>query len=157
MTEITWSIQSKSLSDLKDHPKNPRQLSKHDAEHLKISLSKFGLADKPIINTDGTIIGGHQRKRILKELGYKQIDCLIPSRTLTQEEVDEFNIRLNKNSGEWDWDVLANEWDPEPLIQWGFTENDLTGCPSITDIEPDQPFEEKKKKEKTCPNCGHNF
>lgn len=155
--EITWSIEIKSLADLTDHPKNPRQLSKLDAEHLKVSLCKFGLADKPIINTDGMIIGGHQRTRMLAELGFDEIECLVPSRTLTKEEVDEFNIRLNKNSGEWDFDILANEWDPENLIEWGFTEKELIEYPSIDTIEPDEPFEEKKKKEKTCPNCGHNF
>lgn len=137
---IQWRLEKRSLSQLKDHPKNPRKLSKHDAEQLKTSLDKFGVADKPIINTDGTLIGGHQRKRVLKQLGYEEIECWVPDRTLSEEEIDEFNIRLNRNLGEWNWDILANEWDEALLLASGFEEAELVGPKSST--------EEKKKKPK---------
>jgi len=119
--KITWSLENRKLSDLKDNPKNPRQLSSHDAEHLQISLEKFGLIDKLIINSDGTIIGGHQRKKILKKMGLKSIEVWVPSRELNQKEVDELNIRLNRNTGEWDFDILANQWELPALIEYGFT------------------------------------
>lgn len=124
---IQWKTEIRHIKGLKQHPKNPRQLSKDQHKHLKTSLEKFGIADKPIVNTDGTIIGGHQRLKVLKELGHKEIEVLVPSRTLSSEEVDEMNIRLNKNTGEWDFDVLANEWEVNDLIEWGFTEEELTG------------------------------
>lgn len=124
---IEWTTEIRSIKGLKKHPKNPRQLTKEQHAHLKTSLEKFGLADKPIINVDGTIIGGHQRLKVLKELGHKDIEVLVPNRELTSDEVDEMNIRLNKNTGEWDFDVLANEWDVNDLVEWGFTEADLTG------------------------------
>lgn len=124
---IQWTTELRKIKGLKPHPKNPRILTKDQHRHLKTSVEKFGLADKPIINTDGTIIGGHQRLKILKELGHKEIEVLVPNRELTQEEVDEFCIRLNKNTGEWDFDILANEWEVNDLIDWGFTEQDLTG------------------------------
>lgn len=117
---LTWSIETRQIKDLKDHPRNPRKLSKEDAEGLKESIQKFGIIDKPIITKEGLIIGGHQRKRILKEIGLKEVECWIPSRDLTDKEIDELNIRLNRNTGEWDWDKLANEWEVTDLLDWGF-------------------------------------
>ena len=146
---ITWKIETRTLSALKDHPRNPRQLSKHDAEHLTRSIEKFGITDKPIINTDGTIIGGHQRKKILKKLGYKEIECWVPERELDSDEVDELNIRLNRNTGEWDWDILANEWEMENLVNSGFTVEQFTG----SEVKPEDE-DKPKKKVKTCPHCG---
>ena len=130
---ISWKLESKKLSELKSHPKNPRQLSKEKATHLQASLEKFGVTDKPVVNTDGTIIGGHQRLKLLKKMGLKEVDCWIPEESLSQEDVDELNIRLNKNTGDWDWDILANEWDSEKLLEWGFDIEDLVGA-SIEEI-----------------------
>lgn len=118
---MQWHLEKRNINDLKDHPKNPRQLSKHDAEHLQKSIDKFGLIDKPIINLDNQIIGGHQRKAILKKLKIKEIDCWVPDKELTQEQVDELNVRLNKNTGTFDFDILANEWNLDDLLEWGFT------------------------------------
>lgn len=148
---IQWHLENKKISELKDHPRNPRSLSKEQEEHIKTSLEKFGLADKPIINTDGMIIGGHQRKRILKKLGYKTIDCWIPDRTLTDKEVDELNIRLNKNSGDFDYDILANEWNADELLSWGFTTQELLDI-DVEDVSSDE--EEIEKQCKLCPHCG---
>jgi ParB-like chromosome segregation protein Spo0J len=118
---MKWELVTKKIKDLKPHPKNPRKLSQHDYEHLQKSLDKFGLIDKPIINSDGTIIGGHQRIAVLKKSGAKEIECWQPSgAALEQRDMDELNIRLNRNLGEWDWDVLANEWETKDLIEFGF-------------------------------------
>lgn len=130
---MQWHLEKRNINDLKDHPKNPRQLSKHDAEHLQKSIDKFGLIDKPIINLDNTIIGGHQRKAILKKLKIKEIDCWVPDNQLDDKQVEELNIRLNKNTGEWDYDILANEFDIDDLMDWGFTAEELIDAP-ITDL-----------------------
>lgn len=122
---INWKLEKRLIKDLKEHPKNPRQLTKDQERNLRKSLDKFGLADKPIINTDGTIIGGHQRLRILKK-ELKEIECWVPERPLTDKEVDEMNIRLNRNLGEWDFDVLANEWEIPDLLDWGFNPDELS-------------------------------
>ena len=126
---INWHTEKRHLRDLIEWDKNPRQLSKHDAEHIQRSLEKFGVADPLVINTDNLIIGGHQRKRILQMIASAdpdyQVDVRVPDRQLTDEEVAELNIRLNKNSGNWDWDVLANEFEAIELIDWGFTEEQL--------------------------------
>jgi ParB-like chromosome segregation protein Spo0J len=122
---IVWTTQVKKIKDLKPHSKNPRKLSKYDADHLQKSLEKFGLVDKPIVSRDGIIIGGHQRIAILKKMGEKEVECFVPDRDLDAKDMDELNIRLNRNLGEWDFDILANEWNTEDLIQWGFTTSEF--------------------------------
>lgn len=123
---MEWVLVKKKIRDLKPHPRNPRKLSKHDYEHLQKSLDKFGLIDKPIINTDDMIIGGHQRIAVLKKSGAKEVECWAPKATLSEKEIDELNIRLNRATGEWEWDTLANEWEVNDLLEWGFTEEELS-------------------------------
>lgn len=122
---MKWSLQQRNIKDLLKHPKNPRTLSKDQAQHLSRSIDKFGLIDKPIINTDNTIIGGHQRLHILKQNKQQTVECWVPDETLSQNDIDELNIRLNKNTGDWNWDILANEWDSNKLIEWGFSNEEL--------------------------------
>lgn len=120
MSEIIWRIEKRKLSELKDHSKNPKTCSQKTFEMLKASISKFGFIDKPFINTDNTIIGGHLRKRVLFELGYDEIEVYVPSRPLDEKEVDELCVKHNLYKGDWDYDILANEFDPGDLVQWGF-------------------------------------
>lgn len=151
---IKWTIESRKIKELKDHPKNARNLTNLQGEHLETSIDKFGIIDKIIINTDNVIIGGHQRKRILKKKGIKEVECWVPERTLNAKEVEELNVRLNRNVGEWDWEKLANEWEPVELVEWGFRPSEL-----IEDITKDisEEKQEKEKKKTSCPNCGHEF
>jgi len=125
MATIQWHIESRKINDLKSYSKNPRRLTKDQAKQLTASLKKFGLIDIPIINTDNTIIGGHQRLRILTDMGMDEVQVHVPSRPLTEDDMAELNIRLNKNTGEWDWDILANEWEQEDLQEWGFSEDEF--------------------------------
>lgn len=148
---IHWKVETRKIKELKSHPKNPRILTKVQHEHLKASIGKFGLADKPIINLDGMVIGGHQRLKILKELGTKEIEVLVPDRLLNQDEVDEFCIRLNKNTGEFCYETLANEWDIHDLVDWGFTEKDLELFLGKTEEEN---TEDTKEEDCKCPTCG---
>jgi hypothetical protein len=126
---ITWTTEQRKLGDLAEWEKNPRQLSQHDAEQLRQSIERFGLADPLVVNADGQIIGGHQRKRVMllmEERGPDTlVDVRVPSRPLTEREAAELNVRLNRNAGDWDWDVLANEFETGDLLDWGFTEFEL--------------------------------
>lgn len=134
---MKWVIENKSISDLIAHNKNPRTLSKEDASQLKKSISKFGLIDLPIVTKDNRVIGGHQRLNVMRTMGITSVNCWVPeSDTLTDDDIDELNIRLNKNQGDWDWDILANEWDVNNLVEWGFKDEDFD-----LDLKP-----EKKKK-----------
>ena len=111
-------IEIKKLSELKPAPYNPRQSTKKQETKLQESLTKFGVVEPIIFNKQtGYIVGGHFRVRELKKLGYKEVECVIVD--LSEEDEKELNIRLNANTGEWDWDTLANEWNVEELTEWG--------------------------------------
>ena len=116
-------IESKLIKDLKPATYNPRQISTKQYKDLKESIKKIGLVDPIIVNKDMTVIGGHQRLKICKELKHIEIDCVVLD--LSKEEERELNIRLNKNSGEFDMDILANEFDIDELVDWGFKHIDL--------------------------------
>jgi len=122
---VAWTLRSETINALKLNQKNPRRLTKEQAEQLTTSISKYGLCEPIVANLDGTVIGGHQRLRTLKKLGHKTVDVYYPSKALNEREADELNIRLNKNTGEWDFDSLANNWDASDLINWGFTQDEL--------------------------------
>ena len=145
---MEWILVQKKISDLKPHPRNPRRLSKHDYEHLKKSLDKFGLIDKPIINSDGTIIGGHQRVAVLKKSGMKEIECWMPKATLSEKEIDELCIRLNANHGSFNYDELANLFELDNLREWGLDDIAL----GLDDLPPLET--EEKQEETKCPTCG---
>ncbi len=144
MAEIIWHNEKRAIRELIPYEANPRQITDKQAKDLKASLAKFGIADPIIINTDNMIIGGHQRKKILETLlGYDpdfQIDVRVPDRELSIDEARELNIRLNKNTGSWDFDVLANEFELDDLLDWGFDKGELdldlwAGDPP-EDVEP---------------------
>ena len=111
-------IETKKLLDLKPAPYNPRCSTQKQEKHLQESLSKFGVVEPIIFNKQtGYIVGGHFRVRELKKLGYKEVECVIVD--LNEADEKELNIRLNANTGAWDFDTLANEWNVEDLAEWG--------------------------------------
>lgn len=119
--KLIWHTEKRKVSDLTPYERNPRRLTDKQAEKLKESLEKFDLVEIPAVDLDGKIIAGHMRVNILRSLGRDQdeIDVRIPNRKLTKEEFKEYNIRSNANTGEWDWDILANEFEIEDLKEWG--------------------------------------
>ena len=117
------NIEKIEINKLKAATYNPRQISTKQYKDLKESINKFGLVDPIIVNKCYTIIGGHQRYKICKDLDYKDIGCIILD--LDKEQERELNIRLNKNTGEFDMDILANEFDIDQLVDWGFKHIDL--------------------------------
>jgi len=151
---IEWHVEKRAIADLKDYPKNPRRMSKEKAEKLQSNITKFGLIDVPFINTDNTLIGGHQRCKILKKMGHKEIDVKVPSRTLSSEEIEELNITHNLVTGEFDYDVLANNYEVPNLIEYGFSFENLLGHNESHEDSDEKP---KKKKMKMCPSCGFEF
>lgn len=103
------NIQKIDINLLKPAEYNPRKkLKKSDKEYIKIknSIEKFGYIDPIILNKDFTVIGGHQRLTVLKDLKYKEIDCVIVD--ISKEEEKALNIGLNKISGDWDKDLLKD-------------------------------------------------
>ena len=136
------NIELIEIKKLKPATYNPRQISTKQYQDLKKSIEKFDLVDPIIINKDHTVIGGHQRLKVCKELKYKDVDCVILD--LTKEQERELNVRLNKNTGAFDMDILANEFDIDELTEWGFKHIDLglniDKIDSPDNIETEYPF-----------------
>lgn len=102
-------FEKRQLSKLKPAKYNPRKkLTPDDAEYQKIkrSIEHFGYVDPIIINSDGTIIGGHQRHTVLKDLGYTEADVVVVD--LSKEDEKALNVALNRITGEWDETLLKN-------------------------------------------------
>ena len=124
MSQLEWHNEKRNIEDLKPTPNNPRRLTEEQEKHLGESLDRFNLADPIIINTDNTVIGGHQRLKIMKKNGSAEVDVRVPDRQMTTEEVNELNLRLNRNMGEFDFGILAN-FDKELLKNIGFVSDEL--------------------------------
>lgn len=138
MAPLSWKTETRKVSQLVPFEHNPRVLSKKQAEQLGKSLKKFNLVEIPAINTDGLILAGHQRIAILKAQGRGEdmIDVRVPSRPLTDAECKEYNLRSNKNTGEWNFDELAN-FEPLMLEEVGFDLTELGLAPDdAKDAEP---------------------
>lgn len=135
-------IVMKRIYDLKPAQYNPRILTKKQKSDLQKSIRKFGVVDPAIINTykgrESVIVGGHQRIKVAMEMGMSEFPCV--EVCLHPDQEKELNIRLNKNSGEWNFDDLANLFNVEDLIEWGFTEEDLFGKESKPKEEKQKPF-----------------
>ena len=142
--KLEWHTEKRKIGELLPYEFNPRRLTEKQYKDLKKSLEKFNLVEIPAIDIDGTILAGHQRIKILAELygtDY-EIDVRIPNRKLTEKEIQEYNIRSNKNTGEWDFEALANFFDVDDLLNWGFTEEELQIDLNI--IENEEGKEEKE-------------
>lgn len=133
MSDLNWHTEKRKVKDLIPYELNPRKLSNDQAEKLKESLVKFNLAEIPAIDTDNKIVAGHQRMKIMLLLGrgQEEIDVRVPNRKLTKDEFAEYNIRSNKNVGDWDIDLLAN-LDEVFLSSAGFSSEEID---SIFDID----------------------
>ena len=139
-------IKQHNINDLVFAEYNPRQLTKEQYKNLKDSIKRFGLVDPVIINKnkdrENIVIGGHQRLKIAKDLNIEKIPCVELDLTIDQEK--ELNVRLNKNTGEWDWDALGNYFDVESLIDWGFTNEELQfETPDVVGLTDEDDIPEK--------------
>lgn len=144
MSILEWATEKRRVDDLLPHKKSPRKISKEQTERLKESLEKFNLVEIPAIDTDGTILAGHQRIKVLQLLGRGQevIDVRVPNRKLTKEEVDWYLVGSNAIHGEWDFELLKG-FDIELLADLGFEQKELDNIWN-TDIS-DKSFDAEKE------------
>lgn len=109
------------ISAIKRNPNNPRILKDDKFAKLTQSIKDFPqmLDIRPIVvNDDMVVLGGNMRLKACKEAGLKEVPVIKVS-DLTEEQQREFIIKDNVGFGEWDWDLLANEWDTDLLDDWG--------------------------------------
>ena len=119
------------LSKIKSNPNNPRLIKGDKFNKLVESIKTFPemLEIRPIvINKDNIVLGGNMRLKACKEAGLKKVPVIVAD-NLTEEQQSEFIIKDNVGFGEWDWDILANEWDTEFLNDWGLDTPDGFGIP----------------------------
>jgi DNA modification methylase len=108
------------IQNVKLNPNNPRLIKDDKFKKLVQSIKDFPemLNIRPIVvNKDMIILGGNMRYKACKEAGLKEIPIIITD--LTEDQQREFLIKDNTSGGEWDWEVLANEWNSEELEAWG--------------------------------------
>lgn len=152
------NIEYVDILTLRPNEYNPKRMNEKEFDNLKQSIVEFGIVDPLIINgaenRKNIIIGGHQRYQVYKKLGITSVPCVflnIPD--ITKEQ--ELCIRLTKNTGRWDLDVLANI-DSTLLELSGFSGKELE---MLFDNPPEFP-EGPEPQGKTiikCPACGHEF
>ena len=109
------------ISKVKRNPNNPRIIKDDKFAKLVTSIKEFPqmLEIRPIVvNDDMIVLGGNMRLKACQEAGLKEIP-VIKASNLTEEQQREFIIKDNVGFGEWDWDMMANEWDAELLNEWG--------------------------------------
>jgi DNA modification methylase len=138
MNKENLKIEYVSIDSLVANDKNPRKWTDEQKEQLKESIKRFGNVDPIIVNTHeerkNVIVGGHFRVEACKDLGYKNMPVVFVN--LTPEKEEELNLRLNRNQGEFDLEMLA-EFDNSMLLDIGFTSED------IDDIFPVEKNEEQ--------------
>jgi len=149
MSKSQLQIVAVEIKELNPAPYNPRKWDENSLNQLTESISRFGLVDPVILNNakgrENIVIGGHMRLAAAKQLGLKQVPAVYVSIEDIEKE-KELNLRLNKNLGEFDWELLK-DFSADLLADVGFTSEELD---SVFDFDIDTPeqFDLKKELEK---------
>jgi len=135
------NIEWVKTKDIIPNENNPRILKDDKFKKLIQSIKDFPemLEIRPIVvNNEMMILGGNMRLKAIQEIGLKEVP-IIKAENLTEQQQREFLIKDNVGFGEWDWDALANDWNPEELNQWGLD------VPLLLDgVEPDDLTDDAK-------------
>jgi hypothetical protein len=133
-------IRSVKLSEVKSNPNNPRIIKDDKFRKLVNSIQEFPkmLEIRPIVvNADMIVLGGNMRLKACKEAGLKEVPVIFAD-DLTEDEQKQFIIKDNVGFGEWDWDMLANEWEPELLNEWGLEVPNWGETPDYDILDDDE-------------------
>lgn len=127
MQKLTWTTQKRTVDDLVPYEKNPRMMSPKQLEDLTKSLKKFNLVEIPAIDSDNTVLAGHQRLKVLQVLGRgsESIDVRVPNRKLTEKEAEQYLVSSNALGGDWDFEKLKS-FDLDLLLDSGLDQMDLS-------------------------------
>lgn len=134
------------LEDLVPAPYNPRKINRGDFEQLKNSLERFGAVEPILVNVNperkGFIVGGHQRYYAALELDWKDFPCF--EIDLSEDRERELNVRLNRNTGEFDF-ALLKDFGRDNLQEFGFSFKELNEI--FKELEKEDPGERLEKME----------
>ena len=138
--KITWSNEKRKLSELVPWERNPRQITDKQAKRLEESFEQFGQVEIIAIGPENQIYNGHQRLKVLSQKygADYEVDVRVASRALTEKEREKLTVYLHKGAaGDWDFDLLANEFELDDLLEWGFEKQELD-----LDLWADEPPED---------------
>jgi ParB-like chromosome segregation protein Spo0J len=125
----------RNIAEIKPNPNNPRLIKDDKFHKLVQSIKDFPemLDLRPIIvNDQDVVLGGNMRLKACKEAGPKKVPVL-KARKLTEQQQREFIVKDNLGFGEWDWDMIANEWDAKQLTDWGLDIPDFKVADAVED------------------------
>lgn len=146
--------------DLKPYSGNPRHIRYEKFKKLVKSIQEFPemLQLRPfVVNEDNVILGGNMRYQACIQLGIEEVPVVV-AKGLTEEQQREFVIKDNVNFGEWDWDVLANEWESPELNNWGLEVWDSSSqFLSVEDVYDPNDGEIEKPNEDREPIAGPRY
>ena len=138
--------QQVKLYKIKGNPNNPRIIKNDKFKKLVNSIKEFPqmLEKRPIVvDEDMMVLGGNMRLKASKDAGLKEVWIDI-AEGWTKEQKDEFVVKDNVNFGDWEWDILANEWDSSKLTEWGLdvwlNEDDIQELKNPENNETDLKF-----------------
>lgn len=110
-----------NIKEIKPNENNPRIISDYKFKNLVKSINDFPemLEKRPlVVDEDMVVLGGNMRLKALQQAGIKEVHVDI-AKDWTDKQKKEFIIKDNLNFGEWDWDILSNEWETKELDDWG--------------------------------------
>ena len=149
-------IINRKVSELIPYDRNPRK-NDEAVKYVKASIEQFGFKVPIVIDADGVIVAGHTRLKAAKELGMKEVPCIVAD-DLNEEQIKAFRLVDNKTAemAGWDFPMLEDELAgiEFDMAEFGFIDHgeiDLDGL--FVEHEP----KEKEPHTVTCPHCGETF
>lgn len=146
-------IKTVKISEPKPNEHNPRYINKANFKKLVNSLKEFSkmLEVRPLVVDENMIVlGGNMRLKALIEAGFKEV-LVHQVLDWTDDEKNQFIIKDNSSFGSWDWEILANEWNMQKIVDWG------VDLPKEMFAEDDDPIQQNTQDEipkEICPTCG---
>tara|TARA_B110000908_G_scaffold94106_1_gene111562 strand:+ start:25 stop:585 length:561 start_codon:yes stop_codon:yes gene_type:complete len=137
------------ISKVVPNENNPRFIKDYKFKKLVKSIKQFPemLKLRPIVvNKDMVVLGGNMRLKACKEAGLKEV-YILKADELTEQQQREFIVKDNVGFGEWDWDILANEWDNTQLKEWGmdvWQPEEEVDYSALEDLDLDETIEDKE-------------
>jgi hypothetical protein len=146
-------IKTVKITEPKPNEHNPRYINKTNFKKLVNSLKEFPkmLEVRPLVVDENMIVlGGNMRLKALTEAGFKEV-LIHQVLDWSEDEKNQFIIKDNSSFGSWDWEILANEWNMQKIVDWG------VDLPKEMFADEDDPVQNNVQDEllkEICPTCG---
>ncbi|NBU34846.1 hypothetical protein EBS40_09575 [bacterium] len=139
-------MQRVPIGTIKNNPNNPRVIKDDKFKKLVQSikdLPEMAEVRPVVVNTDMVVLGGNMRLKAMREAGWKDVPIQVVD--WDEDKQRQFIIKDNVSGGEWDWEMLANEWDTEELQEWGLDLPDFDNAKELEAEEDDYEMPDELK------------